>query len=251
MNQGRKYQQRKKLITIPDDKLIRDVCDNGRDYQDRLAFRLISAILQTMRWEATRAEYYFKKVLHNKVLLDIGCGEGGAFNALRLKGYYRGYEDSDTDLGITDIVLLDPYITEEYLTEKLDDCMCNICEISKEDERIKIRKQIKFAQEDGLSFLLKQEPGSANVITSHLQYVVIPNEEYLRRMAQEIFRVVPEDGVFISANSDEIEEEAKELFTYERYFVPLILRVFSNTPIPSDDDMVEEFFADLDRRLAK
>jgi hypothetical protein len=64
----------------------------------------------------------------------------------------------------------------------------------------------QFVREDGLKFLAQQDKDSANIVINGVDENVIPpwrarNKQYLKRMIEEIDRVVGPDGVVMSYNS--------------------------------------------------
>lgn len=76
------------------------------------------------------------------------------------------------------------------------------------------KTEVYYRKLDGLSFLNLQKQEAGNVLTVNINYSLIPDDEYLKRIAQEIYRAVPRDGIFLSTGSNEIENEAKLLFPY-------------------------------------
>jgi len=69
---------------------------------------------------------------------------------------------------------------------------------------------------DGLSFLLNQEDQSGNVLTAGLDYSILGDneisEEYCRRLAEEAYRVIPKNGIWISYKSEPLESHARDIF---------------------------------------
>jgi hypothetical protein len=52
---------------------------------------------------------------------------------------------------------------------------------------------------------------------------IIANEDYAKRVAQEIYRVTPEDGAYISIGSPYIEREAEKLFPFKEEISGVII----------------------------
>jgi len=73
-------------------------------------------------------------------------------------------------------------------------------------------------KKDGLSYLLEQADKSQNVLCSNLEYEIIDNKQYAKALVEEIFRVLPDDGVFICIHSNALDGIASKLFPYE-YFI--------------------------------
>ena len=135
--------------------------------------------------------------MNGKSLFDIGAGNWGLFNASEILN--EGFN-------IKRIVLVDPFISEGL--------MYPVNPILKKTAQY---KKIEFSNLDALSFLLKQQDNSGNVITVAIDRIIIPNDEYLKRMTEEIVRVIPPDGAYISCGSD-TEDFAKRLFAkYDEY----------------------------------
>ncbi|MFZ5954898.1 MAG: hypothetical protein ACOYT4_00575 [Nanoarchaeota archaeon] len=65
---------------------------------------------------------------------------------------------------------------------------------------------------DGLGYLVKQSDNSANIITFGLDTFIIQNKSYAEKLVGEIFRVVPEDGIYLSSGSTFLEIYADKLF---------------------------------------
>lgn len=177
-----KYWERRNLIETSDNEIIRSVMSEGgkgHDFQDKT--------MSTITNDVLNKKSFYSKYFKDKTLIDIGCGKEGNFHASWLIGF---------KVGIKDVVLVDPYIDIDL------------------KERPEIADKVSFEKKDGLSFLLERKTSSGNVITSSIDFALIQNDEYHKRLAQEIYRVTPENGFFISANSPEIEAEARQLFAY-------------------------------------
>jgi len=131
--------------------------------------------------------------LHQKLIQikNIGSGKYGVFNA----NIFLGRGKNGVDMGVSEIVLVDLY-------SKPDDSEINDAK----------NKQIKFEKNDVLSFLISQNFNAGCYFMSHIEYFLIPCAEYHQRIAQEIYRTMPEDGIFISNGCYDIEKEAEELF---------------------------------------
>ncbi len=208
----KKYEERKAEIKTPDEKLIKRIGGKkGNAYQD-----------SGMKWmwrNLIENEDSLRNYLKNKTLFDVGCGKVGNRTAAYLTGKKRFWDPNlrefkdghQFDLKIKNIISVDPFVDLNAKTKS---------EIDK--GRIK-EKASQFIKNDGLSFLISQEAGSGNNLTININYALIPDEEYLKRLAQEIFRVTPNDGIFISGGSDLIEREAKTLFPFYRSLGTLVV----------------------------
>ena len=106
------------------------------------------------------------------------------------------------------VTLVDPYYGERAMDREEKE------QLTQEG----LQGRVDFSKTDGLSFLIAQRPDSGNVVASAINVTLINDREYLKRMAQEIFRVVPRDGIFITFTSNHIEDEANELFPYKKLF---------------------------------
>lgn len=69
-------------------------------------------------------------------------------------------------------------------------------------------------QQDGLSYMLGRPSGSGNVLCSNMEREIINNPKYAKALVEEIFRVIPENGLFICIHSDALYPIAKEIFPY-------------------------------------
>jgi septum formation topological specificity factor MinE len=72
------------------------------------------------------------------------------------------------------------------------------------------KKWLSVKRIDGLGFLLKQKDNSANIMANNIDITLIRSPEYLKRLGEEICRVVAKGGVFITNNSYNLEEVAKK-----------------------------------------
>jgi len=231
-NWKKKYEDAKAEIKTPDEVLINQVKKEGYAFQDTAQEMVIASLIES--------EKKLKKYLKDKPLFDIGCGEFGWCNASAIGGISPqssrdfGFEDYTLNLGVHEIVLVDPYANFNNVPSSVK--KTSDWKIAREEEKIsteKINLKLKeagwpkerwvsfppthdiqryFQKTDGLSFLNEQEDESGNNLTANIDYLLIPHDNYLKRIAQEIFRVTPENGIFMSMNSPEIENEARKLF---------------------------------------
>lgn len=219
----KKYEERKALIFQPDEKLIEFARRRGNNFRDSTIYSLTENInhdtwdrqSETRNLEGKKLKSLLKK-LRNYSLVDIGCGDQGAFQEGQLLGV----------AGIKKIIAIDPFLSEDDYYFSRQEIPENRGEVI---EKFKKDKCLEFIQDDGLSYLKSKEDNSANALTSSIDNHLIRDDNYLKRLAQEIFRTVPEDGVFVSLNSFEIEQEAGKLFPYIKHFLG-DTTFFSKTP---------------------
>ena len=114
-------------------------------------------------------------------------------------------------LGISKFVMVDPFHRDkEY-------------ETLRKEKEFNPDLKLELSSLDGLTFLNNQDDGSGNMMTNNMDYTIISSEKYLKRLAEEAFRVVPEEGIYISCNSD-TEDYASRLFPQVKEFG--IVKVF-------------------------
>lgn len=184
----KKYWERRNLIEISDEEIIREGRRESHNFQDSMSR---SAVFGFIKDNIEMIKNYTK----GKTFFDIGCGKDGVFNA----NIFLGRGKNGIDLGVSDVVLVDLYSKPN------------------EDEIANIKsKQIKFEKNDALSFLISQNFNAGCYFMSHIEYSLIPCAEYHQRIAQEIYRTMPEDGIFISNGCYDIEKEAEELFSVNK-----------------------------------
>lgn len=129
---------------------------------------------------------------NGKKLINVGCGTDPAFDDF-VKYMQENYD-------IPEIVGVDPF----NITAKKG-------------------RGFETFKEDGLSYLLRQEAGSANIVTNGLDNHILIGRartsddvkrayDYVNKLASEIERVVPKDGAYVSCISDVLEEAARKKF---------------------------------------
>tara|TARA_Y100000310_G_scaffold13301_1_gene13581 strand:+ start:803 stop:1606 length:804 start_codon:yes stop_codon:yes gene_type:complete len=225
-----KYNEKRSLINGSDHEIRVAALKKGYSFQDKSAHFLITEIFRKNRFD------YFQNCLKDKPLFDIGAGEGGGWNVLRMKGYPVTYTDfaDERDLGIKEFVLVDPFISDESVHSQLEQHIGYAFDVPKNKQQ-EMHDSIRGDQRDGLSFLLDQKVGSGNILVASINYSLIPNTDYLKRIAQEAYRIVPKEGVLMACDSDDIEEEASQLFPYSQNFG--VATIFSKSQILSDEHM--------------
>lgn len=196
---------------------------------------VVDAILHEGLSDSVALSKFLTEKLRQHTLTDVASGKHGIENAMRLNGYtsdtFNHMIKEACDIGIEKIQLVDPFVDIEALKQKhLHDAS-----ISK-DKKDEMNKRIQPIRSDALQFLSAAQTESQNITISSLDRLVIPNLAYHARVAQEVFRVVPEDGIFICTLSDEIEAEARKLFPYALE-LPMQMVVFSKAPLPSHEEL--------------
>lgn len=205
-----KYEERKKLIEIPDEKMWNHTFKNLKKSKNEQKSYSLSQYKTSVEvgLSLCRIEYDHPEETKNaikafskgKTMIDIGYG--GTEGIFAANQNARG-------LRIENLKLVDPYFDEkemmDYITDKRNDY--------KNNEVIK---------DDGLHFLTTQEDGSGSVFLSSIDFALVScsmsNKEataWLKRVAQEAYRITPEGGALIVTNCGEIKEEAEKLF--DRY----------------------------------
>jgi len=69
-------------------------------------------------------------------------------------------------------------------------------------------------QQDGLSYMLERPSESGNVLCSNMEREIINNPKYAQALVEEIFRVIPEDGLFVCIHSDALYPIAQKIFPH-------------------------------------
>lgn len=238
------YEHRKALIEKSDKELIESALKEGNAFQDSTDFILLRLLaIKTEDFERRgrtddailyhkeligktklfKEEFLFKSIeemektrkeiedfierFKSKTMIIVGCGQDGPGNAINILKNLPALE-------IKNIILIDPFLTEEYIAKATKAwCGTEGCDECDGEGKQKVADKIKFFREDGLSFLLSQPDESGNVMTGSINSILIKENDYLKRLGQEIFRVVPRDGVYLSVDSDTVEEEAGEMFS--------------------------------------
>lgn len=234
-----KYQERRlHSETVDDgkDSVVRERGDKSWGMQSQIGSsrHIVGQML--------RAHDFFSKMLAARPLTDIGAGVAGFNNALAMIGNYTeggrtAFEEGKyPDLGSTKIILVDPYMQSDLEQGSYDSAEYLRDEEIPEQERVEAKRRIEFKREGGQSYLLKQAPGSTNVMCGAVDEFIVPVQE-AQRIAQEIFRVLPEDGFFITYTSEHITEEAQKLFPY--HLSDSHIHIFSKSSLPSLQELNE------------
>lgn len=231
-----KYAERRKHSETVDDGKDSALRGDDKEWHTQSEIGSSDYLVQEM----LEASDYFRYMLAGRPLADVGSGDRGFENALAITGHKLESETrtiregTEFDFGIAKVVLVDPsgesnvedaWVTEDYLHRQ---------DVT-DEERADVKNRIEFKRQGGESYLLEQPAGSTNIMCGSLDESIIPIQD-AQRIAQEIFRVVPEDGFFISVLSEDIEAEARKLFpysletTYHTY-------LFSKSPLPTLDGL--------------
>jgi len=167
------------------------------------------------------------QLLKNRTLINIG--HGGE------EGLFRADNHVKSNFPIKNQVVVDPFFKKDDMGE-----------IIKEKEY----KKMEFEQDDGLHFLISQPANNANIFISAVEEAVLLHGSenitmaeavnWMKRLAQEAYRVVPAGGCFIVVNcSNELENEAKKLFEVEKTGDNLSVKIFIK-PGKSEDKQSEQ-----------
>lgn len=196
---------------------------------------VVDAVLQKGLSSSAELSRFLMEKFQQYTLTDVASGKHGIENAMRLTGHtsdtFHHLDKEAHDIGVKKIRLVDPFVDIEALKQQYlhDDSF-------PEDEQKDIEERIEPVRSDALQFLSTAQTESQNITISSLDRHVIPNLAYHARIAQEVFRVVPEDGIFICTLSEEIEAEARKLFPHALE-LPMQMIVFSKSPLPSQTDL--------------
>lgn len=214
------YQERRNKIQTSDNELISYALVKGMNYSDSTVGNTRSVLLSESRID------YFKTVLNEKPFIDLGCGQEGIFNVLILEENFK----------LGKMHLVDPFMQKAEMDERIR----NYWKLEKLPDQLKTKiiEKVDFQQKDGLSFLLSLKDEYANIMVNSINYSLIKNDDYLKRIAQEFYRVNLKNGVCIVCDSSEIEHEAKILFPYFQEFG--VVTVFSKSPIPTNDELYRQ-----------
>lgn len=177
---------------------------------------------------------YFSEKLKDKPLFDLGSQENFYSKVYTGNRHFKPHllmsDYPNIPNGASEVILVDPFVKEvdEYLGEK-DKKLNEGEEVIVDSYRIFSEKpdkdgmhsfkdiDTKQVKLDALSFLNKQKNNSGNVLTSNLDFNIISSDEYHKRLAEEIYRVVPKNGIYICQMSD-AEKYAGELFSEYKKF---------------------------------
>lgn len=198
-----KYLERRLLIHKTDEEIIKEGTKEGYSFSDSSVTYLTNCIEEN--------KLFFSEFVGCNKMTDIGCSNIGVPVAVNIRNSIKSINSFD---------LVDPFEDEaSVLGEKKNELF-------------------KFFKTDGLSFLIEQESSSTNMMTASIDIALIPSGDYLRRLAQEIYRVTSEEGFYVSANSEELEEEAVKLFPYMKEFG--LIKVFYKKFIEGSQKYIEE-----------
>lgn len=222
-----KYEERKASITQTDEELIELSKQKGDAFPDSTVNEFIKTLLMFFNEESKKRKSpeskKFDAVLRktqNRPAIDIGCGS----DAMDKEDWIQQF------LLMNKFDAVDPFVTPEKYYN-------NCSKEYKKENLDYYEKEIfpygKFYQTDGLSYLKTQPDESSNAMTFSINFSLIRSGEYLRRLAQEIFRVVPMDGVYISDDSSDLEEEASKLFPYRLEIMGV--KFFAKTPFENNE----------------
>lgn len=154
----------------------------------------------------------FRAYVEGRPLVDIGAGISLEHMA-RLAGYDTCHGPG-LDLGITELILVDPFVTLEQ-QEKLG---------------VGSYPRVHAVHMDGLSYLLGQPDDSVTVYTGSLDSYILEDCVYALRLASEIHRTAVS---YLSLNSQELEGHAWYFFPHAPLQCPKIfskLEVSLETP---------------------
>lgn len=197
-----KYEERKALIKTSDEELI----VLGKKESHSFKNATDNFLTTPMFWSKDILDEHFE----GKRLIELGSGMGGLWRGIK---FMSPEEDTFAhDFGISEFVAVDLFVDPNEVWKEAQDSLRFYA--PDEERRESIRKKLTFEQRDMFGYLLEQPDNSANVMMSSVDYALIPSREYHQRVAQEIFRVVPEDGVFVMNNCPDIEDEMKKLFPF-------------------------------------
>ena len=231
------YEKARASINVPDEVLILKVTSGeGHSFSDPTEQILMADI----RDKAVAS--YLESRLKGNPLFDIGGGGSGVGHYLGMRSIDPplrsdtsygppGVRVTDIDFGVSEYTLIDPYIDETVISKTLELRQVKTRSDIKDDTREQIINSIRLSKQDGLTALKALPDNAGNVVMSSIDSALIMNSDYLRRLAQEAFRVVPTDGVFLANNCPEIEHEASLLFPHKDTFGSNSI-MFSKEPIP-------------------
>ena len=164
---------------------------------------------------------FMKEHFQMNVIYDIGCGNDGYYNAMNLLS---------VNPDIDKIILVEPF-PDEFMESRFYNYGKKFKEDTSMDE---LKKKITLVKKDGLSFLLEQEVASGNVIMSGVDNTIIENSQYASRLMQEIFRVVPEDGFFVSNSNTGTDYVADDLFNFKNVLPGDTFDIYTKKNIAND-----------------
>lgn len=147
---------------------------------------------------------FYQKITKGVPLINIGCGGK--------EGLFRAGNHVLNGSRAEKTIVVDPYFKKEDMDQIIEDRQYN---------------KTEFIEDDGLHYLVEQSDNSGNIFISNLGADVLksggndnfPAKEWMERVSQEAYRVVPNGGCFILVNCyPEFENEAKKLFEVETSF---------------------------------
>lgn len=197
---------------------------------------------------------FLAEKMKGKKLFNLGSGPEAFSSALTINGTLR-YEEGmpiigGSNLGFSEYIAVDLFRNESELVHNLNWAL-DYAKIDDENSRKNIEGKMKFEKKDILEFLLQQADKSGNIIISSVNGSLIETDGYFERVAQEAFRVIPEDGIMVTVDCPELTEEAKELFPYH-YGENISGVILSKKPLPNEAIMkYYEFYVLLDKAAKK
>ena len=236
-----KYNEARARITIPDEEIIRKVmAGEGHSFSDPTE----QLLMVDLRYK--NIALYLETRLRGKPLYDVGGGKSGVGHflgmraidpPLRIEGLSTTKimpDVTDIDFGVSEYTLIDPFLDgHETIETSLAVHKVRTREDITEKKREEVIKSIQVTNEDGLTALSKLPDGAGNVVMSSIDYDLIGNNDYLKRLAQEAFRVVPIDGIFLVNNCPDVQSTAGMLFPYSEVFGTADSIAYAKEPIPA------------------
>lgn len=95
--------------------------------------------------------------------------------------------------------------------------------------------ETEAVNDDGLTYLSNLLEINSNIFCSNIEHEIIKNTQYAESLVKQIFRIVPNEGIFICLQSNALEGFAKRIFpfSYKIKETPSIY-LFSKTPIKEE-----------------
>lgn len=210
-----RYEEQRALIETPDEELygpaIRAIVRSGENITEDYIHESMAHVSGKELWfiliidsESAQDNLAVLRLAEGKPL--INTGSGGDRESLHFASIIHDY------LSPSRQELVDPY---KYYTE--------VGDLIREESFPNTPKgEVTFKQDDGLHDLLSRDDESGNVFIStmnegNMNETVGRDKSniWLRRVAQEVYRVTPSNGIFICIDSDTVTEEAEKIFGKE------------------------------------
>lgn len=234
LTKAEKYKKAREIIQRTDEEII----VSGRTKSESLGDSGMPLVVEML--EKRNSFDIVKEKLKGKRLFDVGCGKYGGAYAKRLMNlpykFVRDRAERRTGNRHSD---WNETEREELKKDKLftpSEIVCVDLFVQEKDfnEHALKKLGITFVKNDGLSALLKEPDSSANVLVSTFDFFLLDDIDYHKRLAQEAFRVIPDDGLLVLNNAPGMCEEARKLFKYELKSNAIFMSCFSNTPFPEE-----------------